>query len=308
MARLTDLPFELLLDLLLLSGNTALVAVNRYTYICLRPALTPRTCYRFVRHKGDWLKGRVIASSLPYRFLSTELLAQIEQNEHELLGGLGRHGGVEGSSGQKHYSNSSKARRAGRAVRDLRLEDIKIPNRLFVFSQDHPLPQLKRKAGSDGCEGARRKRSCDTSAGGCETNPNQTRLDVVRKLLRLKLSVQGPKGSTGLVMAARAGNLPMVKLLLKHGANASTTTTANAAAAAAASASTASAGATGDSKALLMAVVNGHLDIVKRLVRAGAPVSSLALRYAVQKKHAEIVSWLMKKGAAPDMLTIKLLD
>ncbi|KAJ2134747.1 hypothetical protein GGH17_002676 [Coemansia sp. RSA 788] len=72
----------------------------------------------------------------------------------------------------------------------------------------------------------------------------------------------------------------MVRLLLKNGADAL---------------------AGGDNKALLMAVVYGHLDIVKRLVKAGAQVSSLALRYAVQKKHSNI-------GAVPDMTTIKLLD
>ncbi|KAJ1666210.1 hypothetical protein IW140_006152 [Coemansia sp. RSA 1813] len=273
MARLTDLPFELLLEFLLRSGNEHLVSVNRWTYLCLRPALTPRTCYRFVREKGRWLKGHVIASSLPYRFLTTDLLSQIERNENELVS-----------------PRRSKERKSKRQVKDIRVEEIKIPSRLFQFAEDHPLPATchNKTKQNTGRRGKKRKRSRNDGNGSL-VNPNQTRFDLVCKLLKLKLSVEGAKGSTGLVMAARAGNLPMVRLLLRHGAD------------------TTSAGSS-DSKALLMAVVYGHLEVVKKLVRAGAPVSSLALRYAVQKKHSDIISWLMEKGAAPDMLTIKLLD
>ncbi|KAJ2864816.1 hypothetical protein GGI22_001633 [Coemansia erecta] len=280
MAGLADLPFELLLLLLVRSGNEKLVTVSRWTYMCLRPALTPRTCYRFVRERGSWLKGRVIAAALSYRFLSTELLAQIERHEHELVP-------------SRRSSNKKGEKSQRRRIKDIRIEEIKIPSRLFQFDEDHPAPLVNyKKIAKSMCRGKKRKRDDDNDGNdvdGCVANPNQLRYDLVRKLLKLKLSVEGAKGSTGLVMAARAGNLPMVRLLLRHGAD-----TTN--------------GSGGDSKALLMAVVYGHLGVAKRLVRAGAPVSSLALRYAVQKKHSDIIAWLMEKGAAPDMLTIKLLD
>ncbi|KAJ1990693.1 hypothetical protein GGI25_001018 [Coemansia spiralis] len=249
MAKLTDLPFELLLELLIKSGNESLVAANRWTYNSLRPLLTARTCYRFVREKGRWQKGRVIMCSLPYRFFSPDLLEQIRRNESELM--------------------PKKNKMERRAMEDVKLNEIKIPSRLFQVVEGAPLPVYWR--------GRKRKRCVSV---------NQTRFDLVSGLLKMKLSVRGAKGSTGLVMSARAGNLAMIRLLLKNGTDA----------------------AGSDNKALLMAVVYGHLDVAKRLVRAGAPVSSLALRYAVQKRHLEIVAWLMKKGAAPDMLTIKLLD
>ncbi|KAJ2781846.1 hypothetical protein GGI15_003104 [Coemansia interrupta] len=103
----------------------------------------------------------------------------------------------------------------------------------------------------------------------------------------MKLSVRESRGNIGLMLAAKDGNYPMVRLLLKKGADPKVG---------------------GENKALMMAVVYGHLPIVKRLVSAGAPITSLALRYAVQKKHLDVVNWLMKNGAAPDMVTIKLLD
>ncbi|KAJ2539898.1 hypothetical protein EV175_006293, partial [Coemansia sp. RSA 1933] len=236
MARLTDLPFELLVDLLVRSGNEDLVVVSRWTYWCLRPALTPRTCYRIVRERGEWLKGRVISNALSCRFLSPALLEQIERNMHELV---------------PAYHQESGKEKGRRKIRDVRIDKIKIPNRLFQFAQNHPMPAVSTSR-TKSTRGTKRKR--------IDENPNQTRYDIVRKLLKLDLSVQGARGSTALVMAARAGNLSMVRLLLRHGAD------------------TVSGGS--DSKALLMAVVYGHLDVVKRLVRAGAAVSSLALRYA----------------------------
>ncbi|KAI8320306.1 hypothetical protein GQ54DRAFT_318147 [Martensiomyces pterosporus] len=258
MAGLTDLPCELLVELLLYSTNPSLATVCRWTYLCLRRP-TPRLCYKFARECGNWRKVPTIASCLKYRFLSTEVLDQIKKNKAELRA-------------------SKKRRKSGES--ETKLDDVKIPTRLFRFDENGGVPVNARlRAG--------RKRKRDDNAEGGVADENQRRFDLVKRLLSMKLSVGGPKGNTALLMSARAGNLPMVRMLLKHGADAT---------------------AGGENKALLMAVVSGHLLVAKRLVKAGAPVTSLALRYAVQKKHLRVISWLMKKGAAPDMVTIKLLD
>ncbi|KAJ2448203.1 hypothetical protein EV183_005556 [Coemansia sp. RSA 2336] len=255
MARLTDLPFELLLRLLLLSGNEELVTVCRWTYFCLGNQATPRLCYRFVRSKGRWQKARVLQHALSYRFLSIPLLDQIKANEEELL---------------------PADRKGKRKAAEGKVGEVKIPIRLFATDENYELPKMiKLKEGA-----VRRKRRKIE-------NPNQERFDLVRQLLSMGVSTKGTRCSMGLVVAAKAGNMAMVRLLLKNGADAM---------------------AGGDNKALLMAVVYGHADVAKRLVKSGAQISSLALRYAVQKKRSDITAWLMKKGAVPDMATIKLLD
>ncbi|KAJ2848921.1 hypothetical protein IWW36_002998 [Coemansia brasiliensis] len=156
--------------------------------------------------------------------------------------------------------------------------EVKIPIRLFTTDENYELPKMtKLKEGT----AKRRKRRKKIE------NPNQERFDLVRQLLSMGVSTKGARCSMGLVVAAKAGNMAMVRLLLKNGADAM---------------------AGGENKALLMAVVYGHIDVAKRLVKSGAQISSLALRYAVQKKRSDIAAWLMKKGAVPDMATIKLLD
>ncbi|KAJ2021596.1 hypothetical protein GGI06_002185 [Coemansia sp. S85] len=256
MARLTDLPYELLAQLLVYSANEELVTACQWTYFCLKQA-TPRLCYKFVRQKGKWNKARVIACALQYRFLSIGLLDQIERHEAELV---------------------SPLKRGKRSKQDRLLDEVRLPSRLFALDVNEGLPKNRKSRPII----KKRKRRHDDAASG-----NQLRFELVKRLLALKLSVGGDRGNTGLLLSAKAGNLPMVRLLLKHGADAM---------------------AGGENKALLLAVVYGHLDVAKRLVKAGAPVSSMALRYAVQKRHLQIVSWLMKVGAVPDMVTIQLLD
>ncbi|KAJ2233181.1 hypothetical protein H4R99_006716 [Coemansia sp. RSA 1722] len=256
MAKLDDLPCELLYKLLILSSNEQLVTVNRWTYMCLRKTTT-RSCYKFVRQKGKWEKAQVVVSALQHRFLSVDLLDQIDKNNDEL---------------DDRAKGKSKKRK-----HKLEMKELKIPSRLFQCEEHDAMPV-------DGKKRRRLLKSCGTSSGVGE---NQKRYEIVRKLLCLKLSVKEGRGNAGLLLAAKAGNLAMVKLLLKKGADAVVG---------------------GENKALLMAVVYGHLPVVKRLVKAGAPVSSIALRYAVQKRHYPVIDWLMKNGAAPDMVTIKLLD
>ncbi|KAI7833571.1 hypothetical protein BX661DRAFT_178638 [Kickxella alabastrina] len=252
MAKLTDLPYELLTQLLIISANESLVTVCRWTYICLRKT-TPRICYKFVRQKGMWEKTQVIASALPYKFLSVELLDQIIKNEAELV--------------PKHNGKHKR-------LKSDNLGDLKIPNRLFHFDPDGKMPvniNLSKK----------QKRA------NIQNDSNQVRFDIVKCLLSMKLSVKGARGNTGLLLSAKAGNLTLVRMLLKRGADPQVGR---------------------DNKALLMAVVYGHLPVIRRLVKTGAPLTPLALRYAVQKKHYKIVAWLMKRGVVPDMMTIKLLD
>ncbi|KAJ2193468.1 hypothetical protein IW144_004421 [Coemansia sp. RSA 522] len=186
-----------------------------------------------------------------------ELLDQISINEGELL-------------------LSPRKGKRRRCEAGPKIADVKIPSRLFKIDEDCEMPKMKKLK----ADKPKRKRKR-------LVNTNQLRFDLVRRLLAMGVAAKGVRCSMGLVLSAKAGNMAMVRLLLKNGADAL---------------------AGGDNKALLMAVVYGHLDIVKRLVKAGAQVSSLALRYAVQKKHSNIVAWLMKKGAVPDMTTIKLLD
>ncbi|KAJ2862350.1 hypothetical protein GGH94_004326 [Coemansia aciculifera] len=261
MARLTDLPYEILVQLLIYSTNEALVTVCQWTYFCLKQP-TPRLCYKFVRQKGKWRKARVIASALQYKFLSIGLLEQIERHEAELVRPL---------------------KRGKRSKQERLLDEIRLPGRLFALDVNEDLPRNRKPRPI----GKKRKRRHNGIGEGDAVSGNQQRFDLVKRLLAMKLSVSGDRGNTGLLLSAKAGNLPMVRLLLKHGADAT---------------------AGGENKALLLAVVYGHLDVAKRLVKAGAPVSSMALRYAVQKRHLQIISWLMKVGAAPDMVTIQLLD
>ncbi|KAJ2774429.1 hypothetical protein IWQ56_000586 [Coemansia nantahalensis] len=265
MVGLADLPYELLLELLVRSGNVHLVTVCRRTYFCLGREATPRTCYRFVRAKGGWRKAAVVASALGYRFVGLELLDQIERNEHELA----------------RCGPARKRRKGdGGSSSPLQMGDVKIPSWLLATDDGWDLPKMKklRSIADRRTRKKRRRREAE--------NPNQQRFDLVRRLVAMGVSVGGARGITGLVLAAKAGNMALVRLLLKNGADATTG---------------------GENKALLMAVVYGHLDVAKRLVKAGAPVTSLALRYAVQKRHLRVVDWLVRRGAAPDMATIKLL-
>ncbi|KAJ2326374.1 hypothetical protein GGI00_004768 [Coemansia sp. RSA 2681] len=268
MARLTDLPYEILVELLLYSTNEELVTVCRWTYFCLRQP-TPRLCYKFVRQRGKWRKARVIASALQYKFLSVGLLDQIERHEAELL----------------RPPKKGKRSKSGRDER--LLSDIRLPGRLFALDSTESLPTSRKPRPISKKRKRQNGYGGKSAVVGTVASGNQQRFDLVKRLLKMGLAVSGERGNTGLLLSAKAGNLPMVRLLLRHGADAV---------------------AGGDNKALLMAIVYGHLDVAKRLVKAGAPVSSLALRYAVQKSHYQIIAWLMKVGAAPDMVTIQLLD
>ncbi|KAJ2789612.1 hypothetical protein H4R20_007150 [Coemansia guatemalensis] len=265
MPGLADLPYELLLRLLLYSGNESLVSVCRWTYFCLGQEATPRQCYKFVRTKGGWNKGKMMSTALQHRFLSMDLLDQIDLNQHELIVSRRK---------SKRRKNNEECEMAG----------VRIPGRLFKVDDDWALPEMRKlcnntsNAQRDGPKKKRRRR---------EANPNQQRFDIVRRLVSMGVSVKGTRCTVGLVLSAKAGNLSMIRLLLKNGADAA---------------------GGGDNKALLLAIVYGHLDVAKRLVKSGALVNSLALRYAVQKKHMPVVEWLMRKGATPDMITIKLLD
>lgn len=158
-----------------------------------------------------------------------------------------------------------------------RVKDIKLPMRLFWYEADQGAVEYH-------C-GTKRKRQ-QPECG--ENKMNQMRFSLVHRLLDMGVSVKGDRGSMALLLSSKMGNLAMVRLLLRRGTN--------------------PLGSNAENKPLLMAVVYGHLDIVKRLMKAGAPATSLALRYAVQKKHLKIISWLMRKGAVPDMATIKLLN
>ncbi|KAJ2898878.1 hypothetical protein GGI21_000541 [Coemansia aciculifera] len=258
MARLTDLPFELLTELLIYSANEELVTVCQWTYFCLKQT-SPRICYKFVRQKGNYRKARVIACALQYKFLSIELLDQIDRHEAELI------------------RRPKKDTRSRLAREERLLGDIRLPSRLFMLDTTESMPTSRK----------RKRRNDNDGQDDAYISRNQQRYNLVKRLLEMKLSVSNERGNTGLLLSAKAGNLPMVRLLLKYGADATSG---------------------GENKALLMAIVYGHLDVAKKLVEAGAQVSSLALRYAVQKCHYQIITWLMNIGAAPDMVTIQLLD
>ncbi|KAJ1648431.1 hypothetical protein J3B02_000733 [Coemansia erecta] len=188
MAKLDDLPHELLHKLLILSSNEQLVIVNRWTYTCLRRTTT-RTCYKFVRQKGRWEKVQVVASALQYKFLSVDLLDQIDKNKDEL------------DDGAKKLKKKRK----------LKMKELKIPSRLFQCeeTQDMPVGGRKRR---------RLLKSCGNNSSGI--GENQKRYEIVKKLLCMKISVKEGRGNAGLMLAAKAGNLEMVKLLLKKGADA----------------------------------------------------------------------------------------
>ncbi|KAJ2829487.1 hypothetical protein IWW50_000830 [Coemansia erecta] len=190
MAKLTDLPYELLLKLLIRSGNVHLVETCRWTYFCLAREATTRTCYHFVCAKGRWIKAQVLASALAYRFLSIDLLDQICQHEAELT--------------PPQRTGKRRKRTAGVDV-----TDVKIPGRLFKTDDECEMPKMKK------IKADKPKRKRKQTA-----NVNQQRFDLVRRLLAMGVSAKGTRCSTGLVLSAKAGNMAMVRLLLKNGADA----------------------------------------------------------------------------------------
>ncbi|PIA14998.1 hypothetical protein COEREDRAFT_82412 [Coemansia reversa NRRL 1564] len=198
MPGLADLPYEILLGLLLRSGNENLVSVCQWTYFCLGREATPRQCYKFVRTKGGWNKGRVISTALQHRFLNVDLLDQIDRNQHELI------------------VSRRKSKRWGKGG-ECELAGVRIPGRLFKVDEDWAMPEMRKLRNSNrnvqksGAKKKRRRRAI---------NPNQQRFDIVRRLLSMGVSVQGGRCAVGLVLSAKAGNLSMIRLLLKNGADA----------------------------------------------------------------------------------------
>ncbi|KAJ2080168.1 hypothetical protein H4R24_003256 [Coemansia sp. RSA 988] len=198
MPGLADLPYELLLSLLLYSGNENLVSVCQWTYFCLGREATPRQCYKFVRTIGRWSKGKMMSSALQYRFLSMDLLDQIDLNQHELI-----------------VSQHKSKKRKGNGVCEM--AGVRIPGRLFKIDEGWAMPEMRKPRNtSSNVQRARPKKKRRRREG----NPNQQRFDIVRRLLTMGVSVKGSQCTVGLVLSAKAGNLSMTRLLLKNGADA----------------------------------------------------------------------------------------
>ncbi|KAJ2882242.1 hypothetical protein H4R27_003579 [Coemansia aciculifera] len=68
--------------------------------------------------------------------------------------------------------------------------------------------------------GKKRERRHNGISEGDAESVNQQCFDLVKRLLAMKLSVSGDRGNTGLLLPAKAGNMPIVRLLLKHSADA----------------------------------------------------------------------------------------
>jgi uncharacterized protein len=103
-------------------------------------------------------------------------------------------------------------------------------------------------------------------------------VEILSLLLKHKADPNQPvrKGMNPLYVAANAGNLEGVKLLLAHGANPNRSPW----------------------NPLEFAAKGGHLDIVKALLKAGACVkNNQALQFAASEGHIAIVQTLLDAGA-----------
>ena len=93
-----------------------------------------------------------------------------------------------------------------------------------------------------------------------------------------------PKGNTLLQMSARTGDLPMVNALLGFRANPKLLN------------------ALGES-ALMLAAVEGHTAVARRLIEAGSEVNASgwsALHYAAWRAHVDVCKLLLENGADID--------
>ena len=109
---------------------------------------------------------------------------------------------------------------------------------------------------------------------------------AVSSYLRRGLSADSAdiKGNTLLQITARTGDLPMVNALLSFKANPKLRN------------------ALGET-ALMLAAVEGHVEVVRRLIDAGSDINGegwTALHYAAWKGHLEVCKLLMSKGAEID--------
>lgn len=109
---------------------------------------------------------------------------------------------------------------------------------------------------------------------------------AVSAFLRRGLSADSAdsKGNTLLQITARAGDLPMVNALLSFKANPRLRN---------------SLGET----ALMLAAVEGHTEVVRRLIEAGSEINGegwTALHYAAWKGHRDVCKLLIDKGADID--------
>lgn len=109
---------------------------------------------------------------------------------------------------------------------------------------------------------------------------------AVSSYLRRGLSADSAdkQGNTLLQITARSGDLPMVNALLSFKANPRLRN------------------ALGET-ALMLAAVEGHLDVVRRLIDAGSEINGdgwTALHYAAWKGHRDVCKLLIDKGADID--------
>ncbi|KAJ1676974.1 hypothetical protein EV182_007144 [Spiromyces aspiralis] len=269
---LTTLPEDLLLQILILSGNPSLALVSRRAYLALGYA-TPAVHYRFLLALANGDEMLAMRLGLEYRFLSVRLLDQFQL----------RHNG---------YWVGTDLLRAW-----------SLPVWLFstLSSQDKlaaPTPQSPDGGDSGTSRPRKRKQPEDPpeqQLQRAERQPQrqqgrkgyreiyQERLEIVQRLLEWGVPADC-RNSFPLIKSCQLGLVDMVRLLLSFNAKPDLN----------------------DNMALCLAATRGHYKIVKLLVKAGAPLESRVLRYAVQKQQWKVVNYLMKKGAVPDFETIKM--
>ena len=115
---------------------------------------------------------------------------------------------------------------------------------------------------------------------------------MVQRLIGLGVDVNrpDPKGHSALIVASQRGQLSIVKMLLKNGANVNVKKAGN------------------DYFALLMAVAKGYYPIVKLLLDNGADINMVgmdgatALHMAALYGHDRIVRLLLVRGADRNLL------
>ena len=117
-----------------------------------------------------------------------------------------------------------------------------------------------------------------------------------RQLVRCGLDVNAERdknGRTALYIAAKLGDVAMVRFLLDHGAKVDVRVGVG--------------GGGCDSTPLAAAAEAQHLEVVKLLVRHGADVHAFACRssileWALSKGHKAVVTFLLQHGAKPRLL------